>query len=131
MKERNKQTEFLTEPVYFDHHFIDRITFDLVHINQGWDDERHDYAYSNRSSYTAEDIVELVEQFKFISIDWLLGINKEKIKIKGLLHHRYNWQTSDENGDIVRVIMDLPLKSTGEGIIVTVFKTRSRYEKEE
>lgn len=122
MKDENKQTEVLTVPILFDHQLIHRITFDLVHINQGWDDEKHDYAYRNRSTYTASDIVDFFEQFKYFSIEWLLGKNKEDISIKGISHYLYHWETTDENGDIIRVVLDLPHKETGEGIIVTVFK---------
>lgn len=122
MKDENKQTEVLTEPVLFDHQLIQRITFDLVHINQGWDDEKHDYAYRNRSSYTAADIIDFFEQFKYFSVEWQFGVNKERIEIRGVPYSRYHWETSDEDGDMVRVVLDLPLTVTGEGIIVTVFK---------
>lgn len=122
MKDENKQTEVLTVPILFDHQLIHKITFDLVHINQGWDDEKHDYAYRNRSSYTAAEIVEFFEQFKYFSVEWLLGKNKENIRLKGVSFYRYHWETTDENGAIIRVVLDLPHKETGEGIIVTVFK---------
>ena len=39
MKDINKQTVVLAEIIVFDHQVIDRITFDLKHINQGWDSE--------------------------------------------------------------------------------------------
>lgn len=98
------------------------ITFDLKHINQGWDDERHDYANRNRSSYTASDIVDFFEQFKYFKVEWQLGLNKETITIKGTLYYRYYWETTDEYGILVRVILDVPERETGEGIIVTVFR---------
>lgn len=123
MKDENKQTVVLAEAVNFDHQLVKCITFDLVHINQGWDDDEHDYAYRNRSSYTAADIVDFFEQFKYFTVEWSLGSNKESIKIKGVLHCRYYWETTDENGDRIRVVLDLPHKVTGEGIIVTVYKT--------
>ena len=122
MKAVNKQTAVLAEAVLFDHQLIQRITFDLIHINQGWDDESHDYAYRNRSSYTAQDIIEFFEQFKYYEVEWLLGINKVSANILGVMHYRYFWETTDENGNKVRIVLDLPHKSTGEGIIVTVFK---------
>ncbi len=122
MKAENKQTQVLTEAIIFDHQLIQRITFDLIHINQGWDDEKHDYANRNRSSYTAADIVDFFEQFKYFSVEWSIGSNKENIKIKGVPHFRDFWETTDENGDTVRVVLDLPHKVTGDGIIVTVFK---------
>jgi hypothetical protein len=122
VKDENKQTVLLAEAILFDHQLIQRITFDLVHINQGWDDEKHNYAQRNRSSYSSDDIVDFFEQFKYFSIQWILGVNKEDIKIKGVPHYRYYWETTDEKGDIVRVVLDVPYKITGEGIIVTVFK---------
>ena len=122
MKDENKQTEVLTEGVLFDHQVIQRVTFDLLHINQGWDDEKHDYANRNRSFYTAAEIVDFFEQFKYFSVEWLLGTNKENIKIKGISQYRYHWETTDEKGNTVRVVLDLPHKVTGEGIIVTVYK---------
>jgi hypothetical protein len=122
VKDKNKQTEVLTEAVNFDHQLIQSITFDLLHINQGWDDENHDYSNRKRSSYTAADIVDFFEQFKYYSVEWIIGLNKESIKIKGVPHHRYYWETTDEYGDTVRVVLDLPHIATGEGIIVTVFK---------
>lgn len=122
MKDSNKQTEVLGEAILFDYQLIHRITFDLVHINQGWDDEKHDYAYRNRSSYTAADIVDFFEQFKYYQVEWLLGINKEEIIIKGFRYYRYFWETTDEEGSTVRIVLDLPHQNTGEGIVVTVFK---------
>lgn len=110
------------EPVLFDYQWIRKITFDLIHINEGWDDERHDYAYRGRSSYSAEDIIDFFEQFKYFSVEWSLGINKNEIKIKGTYCYRYYWETTDEEGCSVRIILDLPRQQTGEGIIVTVFK---------
>lgn len=122
MKDENKQTVVLSDPVLFDHQFIHRITFDLIHINQGWDDEKHDYAYRNRSFYEADDIVDLFEQFKYFSIEWIFGLNKEIIRVKNITYYRYYWETTDQSGEMIRVVLDLPLKVTGEGIIVTVFK---------
>ncbi len=121
MKDENKQTEILAEPIFFDHQLIQRITFDLIHINQGWDDEKHDYANRNRSSYTAADIIDFFEQFKYYQVEWLLGTNKTQEDIRGVLYNRYFWKTTDENGNTVRVVLDLPHQTTGEGIIVTVF----------
>ncbi len=122
MKKENEQTEHLQSPVLFDYQLIDRITFDLIHINQGWDDKKKDYAYRNRSSYDVEDIVELFEQFRFYSVEWSLGINKEKVVIKGTRYYRYHWETSDDEGYLIRIVLDLPTYPTGEGIIVTIFK---------
>ena len=122
MKDVNKQTEVLAEAILFDHQLIQRITFDLIHINQGWDDEKHDYANRNRSSYTAADIIDFFEQFKYYQVEWLLGRNKTTENIRGVLYYRYFWETTDENGNTVRVVLDLPHQTTGEGIIVTVFK---------
>lgn len=123
MKLANKQTVVLAEAILFDHQLVEKITFDLVHINQGWDDETHDYANRNRSSYTAADIIDFFEQFKFYQVEWLLGTNKHRVCLRGKWHHRYFWETTDEIGDFVRVVLDLPHPATGEGIIVTVFKT--------
>lgn len=122
MKDVNKQTVVLAEAILFDHQLIKRITFDLIHINQGWNDTKRDYAYKNRSSYVAEDIIEFFEQFKYFQVEWQLGINKEIAKVKGALCLRYFWETTDEDGDLVRVVLDLPHQPTGEGIIVTAFK---------
>lgn len=122
MKEQNKQTVILNEAVLFDSQLIDRISFDLIHINQGWDDEKHDYNLQKRSSYTAADIVDLFEQFKYISTEWTFGNNKKKIKIRGVSHSRYHCYTTDVQGCPVRIILDLPEVLTSEGIIVTVYK---------
>lgn len=123
MKDENKQTEILSEPILFDHQLIQRITFDLIHINQGWDDEKRDYSNRIRSFYAAADIVDFFEQFKYFSVEWLFGTNKENIKIKGIPYYRYHWETTDDCGDTIRIVLDLPHKTTGEGIIVTVFKS--------
>ena len=122
VKDANKQTLVLAEAILFDYQPIQRITFDLVHINQGWDDEKHDYAHRNRSSYTAADIIDFFEQFKYFQVEWLLGTNKTTEKIRGTWYHRYYWETTDEEGKLVRIVLDLPHRPTGEGIIVTVFK---------
>lgn len=122
MKNANKQTVVLYEAILFDDQLIDRLTFDLVHINQGWDEEKHDYAFARRSSYTADDVIELFEQFRFYEVEWLLGSNKHPIAVRGVRYLRYEWDTSDDEGTHLRVILDLPAKITGEGIIVTVFK---------
>lgn len=126
MKNENKQTVFLEEFVPFDHFQIDRITFDLLHINYGWDDEKHDYRYLKRSSYDAQDVVEFFEQLRFFSVEWILGVNKEKIRIRGKDCFRYHWQTTDDSGEVVRIVCDLPIRPTGEGVIVTIFSLRER-----
>lgn len=113
----------LDEAIIFDHYLIQKITFDLIHINQGWDDEKHDYANRNRSSYTAADIIDFFEQSKYYQAEWLLGLNKELIKFRSILYYRYYWETTDEEEFAVRMVLDLPLQATGEGIIVTLFKT--------
>ena len=122
MKEENRVTIVLAEAIMFDYLLINKISFDLVHINQGWDEGRHDYAFRNRSDYNEDDIVEIFEQFKYFQVEWILGVNKEKVRIKGVTHHRYYWVTTDEDGDSIRVIFDVPVVYTGEGVIVTVFK---------
>ena len=50
MKEINKQTIFLFRPVIFDNKIVRKISFDLLHINEGWDEIKNDYAYRSRSS---------------------------------------------------------------------------------
>lgn len=93
-----------------------------MHINHGWEEEKRDYALRCRSSYCPDDIVELFEQFKYFSVEWQFGVNKEKLRIKGVRYIRYYWETTDEWGELVRVVCDLPERESGEGIIVTVFK---------
>lgn len=122
MRDENKQTHILTEPVLFDHQLIRRITFDLVHINQGWDNVNHHYAYKNRSTYKAEDIIEFFEQFKYIQVVWILGTNKFKQIVRGVTYYRYHWQTTDTSGEVIRIYLDIPQKYSGEGVIVTIFK---------
>lgn len=112
----------MSEAVLFDDQLIHRITFDLIHINHGWDDEKHDYKKWKRSSYTALEIIDLFEQLKYYKLNWVLGINKVVVKIKGSIYYRYFWTTTDEEGNFVRVVLDLAQKKTGEGIIVTVFR---------
>ena len=122
MKNANKTTVLLREPVVFDGSMINRVTFDLIHINQGWAEETNDYAWKNRSHYTEQDVVSFFEQFKFYKVFWTLGENKFLIRRKGFLYIRYVWETTDDTGDSVRVVMDLPQVPTGEGVIVTIFK---------
>jgi len=122
VKNANKQTVVLYEAILFDDQLIDRVTFDLVHINQGWDEEKHDYAFARRSSYTADDVIYFFEQLRLYKIEWVLGENKNPITIRGRRYLRYRWDTSDEDGARVRLILDLPIRINGEGIIVTVFK---------
>jgi hypothetical protein len=122
LKDENKQTVLLSTPVLFDHQLIDRITFDLVHINQGWDSTTHDYAYRNRSFYKSSDIIDFFEQFRFFTVEWTIGINKEEKTIKGKRYFRYHWETTDEQGEFVRLVLDIPRKFTGEGVLITVFK---------
>ncbi len=122
MKEANKQTVVLSKAIILDHQLIHKITFDLFHINYGWDDEKHDYRRWKRSSYTAMDIIDLFEQLKHLEVEWVLGMNKVMVKIKGSLYYRYLWKTTDDEGNIVRVVLDMAQKNTGEGIIVTVFR---------
>lgn len=121
MKEENRVTIVLAEAIMFDYQLINKISFDLVHINQGWDEEKHDYAFRNRSDYNEDDIVEIFEQLKYFQVEWTLGVNKEKVRIKGVAYYRYHWMTTDEDGDSIRVVFDVPLKYVGEGVIVTVF----------
>lgn len=123
MKDANKQTVVLTEAILFDNQLILRITFDLMHINHGWDEVRHEYTNKKRSSYTAIDIIDFFEQFRYYKVEWLSGLNKEKVRIKGNFLYRYFWDTTDEEGIAVRIVLDIPENVTGEGIIVTVFKT--------
>jgi hypothetical protein len=121
VKEENRVTIVLAEAIMFDYQLINKISFDLVHINQGWDEEKHDYAFRNRSDYNEDDIVEIFEQLKYFQVEWTLGVNKEKVRIKGVAYYRYHWMTTDEDGDSIRVVFDVPLKYVGEGVIVTVF----------
>lgn len=122
MKDENSVTIVLSEAIMFDHQMINKITFDLVHINQGWDEEKRDYAFRNRSDYNDDDIVEIFEQFKYLTVEWVLGFNKSQIRIKGLNYFRYILNTTDEDGFAIRVILDTPVVHTGEGVIVTIFK---------
>jgi hypothetical protein len=121
VKEKNKQTKKLSESIIFDGQKIDAITFDLLHINKGWDDEKGDYANTFRSSYSEEDIVDFFEQFKYWHIEWELGENKNEIQIKGKHYYRYVVDTCNESGEDIRIVIDLPKKQTGVGVIVTVF----------
>ena len=82
MKEINKQTIFLFRPVIFDNKIVRKISFDLLHINEGWDEIKNDYAYRSRSSYSADDIVDFFEQFLFIQVEWEIDINKFEQKIR-------------------------------------------------
>ena len=43
MKEENTQKVELEEEIEFDGKKINAIKFDLLHINQGWDEEKRDY----------------------------------------------------------------------------------------
>ena len=122
MKEENRLTIVLAEAIMLDYQLIDKISFDLVHINQGWDEERHDYAFRNRSDYNEDDIVEIFEQFKYLTVEWVLGFNKSQLRIKGISYFRYILNTTDEDGFAIRVILDTPVVNTGEGVIVTIFK---------
>lgn len=101
---------------------IDRVTFDLIHINQGWAEEINDYAWKSRSNYTEQDVIDFFEQLKFYKLIWTLGENKFFIRRKSNSVIRYVWETTDEAGNIVRVVIDLPKIPTGEGVIVTIFK---------
>lgn len=122
MKDENKVTIVLAEPIMFDYQQINKIIFDLIHINQGWDEEKHDYAFRNRSEYNEDDIVEIFEQFKYLTVEWVLGFNKSQLRIKGINYFRYILNTIDEEGFAIRVIIDAPVVHTGEGVIVTIFK---------
>ena len=122
MKNANKTTVLLREPVVFDGSMIDRVTFDLIHINQGWAEEINDYAWKSRSNYTEQDVIDFFEQLKFYKLIWTLGENKFFIRRKSNSVIRYVWETTDEAGNIVRVVIDLPKIPTGEGVIVTIFK---------
>lgn len=106
----------------FDYQQINKIICDLIHINQGWDEEKHDYAFRNRSEYDEDDIVEIFEQFKYLTVEWVLGFNKSQLRIKGINYFRYILNTTDEKGFAIRVIIDAPVVHTGEGVIVTIFK---------
>jgi hypothetical protein len=59
---KKKLTEVLAEAILFDHKLIQRIR--------------------NRSSYTAIDIIDFFEQFKYYQVEWLLGVNKETLTLK-------------------------------------------------
>jgi len=87
VKEENRVTIVLAEAIMFDYQLINKISFDLVHINQGWDEEKHDYAFRNRSDYNEDDIVEIFEQLKYFQVEWTLGVNKEKVRIKGVAYY--------------------------------------------
>ena len=122
MKEINKQTIFLFRPVIFDNKIVRKISFDLLHINEGWDEIKNDYAYRSRSSYSADDVVDFFEQFLFIQVEWEIDINKFEQKIRGTPVYRYVFDTTDEIGNIVRVVIDILKQFKEEAILVTIFK---------
>lgn len=122
VKEENKQTIILSEAILFDDQLIRKITFDLMHINHGWDAINYDYAYRNRSNYTARDIIRIISMFKYAEADWRLGENKFNKIVKGINYYRYLWQTTDHDNEVIRVYMDIPHQYTSEGVIVTIFK---------
>lgn len=125
MKEENIQKAELEEEVEFDGKKIKVIRFDLLHINQGWDEKRRDYCpkgLKRATNYDAKDVVDFFEQYGFFEPEWELGRNKEEVIIKGKKHFRYVGTVIDyENGDEQkRIIIDIPEDFKNEGIIVTI-----------
>jgi predicted translin family RNA/ssDNA-binding protein len=121
MKEVNKQTILLFRPVIFDSQIVRKLSFDLMHINEGWDELKNDYAYKGRSSYIVDNIVEFFEQFLFIQVEWEINLNKFEKKVLGVPIYRYVFDTTDEDGNMVRVILDIPKQFREEAVLVTIY----------
>lgn len=126
MKEENTQKVELEEEIEFDGKKIKAIKFDLLHINQGWDEEKRDYCpkgQKRNTDYNADDVVEFFEQYGFFEPEWEHGRNKEEVLIKGKKHFRYIGTVIDyeNNNEQKRMIIDIPEDFENEGIIVTIY----------
>lgn len=126
VKEENKQTVILAESVIFDGHIIRKIAFDLIHINQGWDTQRRDYAFSQRSSHSVDDIIKIFEHFKYVEVDWEYGKNKSNEFISGNLYLRYLYDSIIVDKNKLRICIDIAQPFNGEAIIVTIFKIKNQ-----
>lgn len=122
MKAENIDTVFLDDKVLFDGMIIRKISFDLEHINRGWNKEVRDYNKTRRSHYTAEDVTDFFEQFGHYSIEWEEGYNKFLIRIHNNSHYRYIAYVIDfETEEQKKIIVDIPQVFSGESIIVTIY----------
>jgi len=124
VKRENVTTKTLSDAIEFDGKTIERISFDLEHINRGWDTQKNDYNPHRRSSYTADDIVEFFEQFGFYSIEWddQPGGSKEEVMVKGKKHYRYTaYVTDHESQQQKKIVIDIPFDFKNESIVVTVY----------
>ena len=125
LKEQNTQTVELEDGVTFDGKIVKKIKFDLIHINQGWDEAKHDYypaGVVRSTNMTADDVVEYFEQFEYFQPEWELGNNKIEITIRGNKYFRYVAIVFDyeDNNKSKKIVIDIPKIFNGEGIIVTI-----------
>ena len=124
MKQKNIVTKTLADAVDFDGKVIQKISFDLEHINRGWDSLKSDYNPTRRSNYTAGDIVEFFEQFGFYTIEWedKQGGNKETVTVRGKKHYRYTAYVTDHKASQQKkIVIDIPYDFKDEGIVITVY----------
>lgn len=122
MKQKNIEIQELDETVEFDGFKVKAIKFDLEHINRGWNKETNDYNLEIRSSYTADDVIEFFENFSYYSIEWEEGFNKFQVKVRGKEHYRYIAYVMDfESSEQKKIVIDIPVKFKGDGIIVTIY----------
>jgi hypothetical protein len=124
VKEENTVTKILDDEVEFDGKRINKIRFDLEHINRGWDKNKNDYNPTRRSHYEEDDVIEFFEQLGFYSIEWDGGPEGNKIRevIKGKVHFRYIAIITDHNcRELKKMIIDLPEDFENVGIVVTIY----------
>lgn len=122
LKEENIVTKKLSVAVQFDGLQVKFIKFDLEHINRGWDSLNRDYNLIKRSTYSAQDIVEFFEQFKYYNIEWEEGKNKNRVIVRGEMRIRYFAYVYDHNiKKQKKLVVDIPEYFKNEGIIVTLY----------
>ncbi len=124
MKKENSVTFELDYVVEIDGHKIDKISFDPIHINEGWDKIKSDYAYKNRSDFEPNEIAEIFETLSSKSFKMIDTIKVQIIK-KSKKCMRYKFATDIhymENDYFFHFIVDVFDNNIPPYVLVTMYE---------
>jgi len=113
LKQINTVTRTLNKPVTIDKKVITEISFDLQHINFGWDKVNRDYNPGPaRQNYTEADVISFFEQ-----LNTLTQTPTSQTSTKGGTDKRYAFNVYDEDKKL-KMVVDLMF--SGDTVVVTI-----------
>lgn len=120
MKPENTVVKILGSPVHIDGKLINRIKYDLTHINRGWDTAKRDYnpPSPKRKQIGDDEVEDLFSQFEYYEIEWSEE-NKREEEIGGKKYYRYVAYVYDEE-ERLKIVVDIPFDFENEATIVTI-----------